>query len=355
MPIPPSIPIDPRRLGRSERQMVFALASRGPLGWGALLDAQDACIPEFVAALERLRACGLVSVAGGEVRLVQPVAAPAPVACACRACDSRGYVAASDLPALGELQAALEGRPEPNFAFDQGAIPAEESLLRVAAMQDRGDLWGQSVLFVGDFDLTSVALALSRQAARIVVLDIDPRVVDFVNQVGQRYGLPLSGRGFDVRQALPDDLRRSFDVFVCDPVETLPGIRLYLSRGAAALRGEGAAVWLGLTTVEASRRKWFDIQQVLAQMGFALTDIRRRFSGYPDHDAPLEVAGLQWPVLSELGAGGAHHRWYTASFLRAEAIRMPEPAVDGSVEMGEELYLDDEAWATPRAVVPALP
>lgn len=345
--------IDPRQLGRSERQMVFALASRGALGWGALLDAQDACIAEFVAALERLRAIGLVAVTDGHVRLTRPVAAPVPVACACTACDSRGYLAAEDAPELAALRAALADRPAPNFAFDQGAIPAEESLLRVAAMQDRGDLWGQSVLFVGDFDLTSVALALTRQAERIVVLDIDHRVVDFVNEVGRRYGLPLSGRTFDVRAALPDDLRRSFDVFVCDPVETLPGIRLYLSRGAAALRAEGSAVWLGLTTVEASRRKWFDIQQVLAQMGFVVTDIRRRFSGYPDHDAPLEVAGLQWPVLSELGAGGANHRWYTASFLRAEAIQVPQPAVDDAVEMGEELYLDDEAWATPRAVAAA--
>lgn len=341
--------IDPRQLGRSERQMVFALASRGPLGWGALLDAQDACIAEFVAALERLRAIGTVAVTDGHVRLTRPVAAPAPVACACTACDSRGYLAAENAPELAALREALADRPAPNFAFDQGAIPAEESLLRVAAMQDRGDLWGQSVLFVGDFDLTSVALALTRQAERIVVLDIDHRVVDFVNAVGRRYKLPLSGRLFDVRAALPDDLRRSFDVFVCDPVETLPGIRLYLSRGAAALRAEGSAVWLGLTTVEASRRKWFDIQQVLAQMGFVVTDIRRRFSGYPDHDAPLEVAGLQWPVLSELGADGANHRWYTASFLRAEAIHTPQPAVVDAVEMGEELYLDDEAWATPRA------
>ena len=63
---------------------------------------------------------------------------------------------------MAALREALADRPAPNFAFDQGAIPAEESLLRVAAMQDRGDLWGQSVLFVGDFDLTSVALALTR-------------------------------------------------------------------------------------------------------------------------------------------------------------------------------------------------
>lgn len=341
-------PVDPRALARPARQIVAALADRGALGWGELLDAQDASIPEFVAALQGLARAGVVAMTGGRARLLAPVAAPPRLACACRSCDARGYAIDDARPELAALEGALIGRPTPNFAFDQGAIPPEESLLRAAAMQDRGDLWGQSILFVGDFDLTSVALALTRQPARVVVLDIDERVVDFVDGVGARLGLPLSGRRFDVRRALPDDLRRAFDVFVCDPVETLAGIRLYLARGAAALRGEGSAAWLGLTTIEASRRKWYDIQRILADAGLVVTDIRRRFSGYPDHDAALEVPGYQWPILAELGAEGVQHRWYTASWLRAEAVQTPIPPVDGDVEIGEELYVDDEAWATPR-------
>ncbi|MBL9099532.1 MAG: bis-aminopropyl spermidine synthase family protein [Myxococcales bacterium] len=333
---------------RAERQILFALAHRGELGWGALLDAQDASIPEFVAALQALRGRGAVVVTRGRARLAAAAAAPTALPCVCSACDGRGYAAPPGLPALAELRAALADRPAPNFAFDQGAIPSEESLLRAASMQDRGDLWGQEVLFVGDFDLTSVALALTRQPARVVVLDIDPRVVEFVDAAGARLGLPLSGRRFDVRDPLPDDLRRRFDVFVCDPVETLPGIRLYLARGAAALRGEGSAAWLGLTTIEASRRKWFAIQQILAQSGLVVTDIRRRFSGYPDHDEALALPGLEWPILQELGPEGGQHRWYTSAWLRAEAVRVPEPAVDGRVDLGDELYVDDEAWATPR-------
>ena len=60
--------------------------------------------------------------------------------------------------------------------------------------------------------------------------------------------------------------------------------------------------------------------------------------------------GLEWPILAELGTAGAKHRWYTASWLRAEAVMTPTPIVDGDVTMGAELYVDDEAWATPRPV-----
>lgn len=336
-------------LSRPERQILAALHRRGPLQWGQLLDAQDACIPEFIAALQALRDAGHVRVTPAAISAITPATpGPAPLELGCPTCEGRGYTVAPDAPALQVLEATLQGRPAPDFAFDQGAISAADSLLRAASMQDRGDLSGQSVLFVGDFDLTSVALALTQQPARIVVLDIDPRVVDFVNALAGR--LPISGRLFDVRHTLPADLRRQFDVFVCDPVETLPGIRLYLSRGAAALRGEGSAVWLGLTTVEASRRKWHGIQSLLIEMGFAITDIRRRFSGYPDHDDVLELPGLEWPILAELGVEGAKHRWYTASWLRAEAVVTPEPLVDGDVTLGSELYVDDEAWATPRPV-----
>ena len=241
---------------------------------------------------------------GDALAYVASTPAPAPLTCFCDACDGRGYAAPPDLPALAELRAALAGRPDPDFAFDQGAIPPEESLLRAASMQDRGDLWGQEILFVGDFDLTSVALALTRQPARVVVLDIDPRVVAFVDAAGARLGLPLSGRLFDVRDPLPDDLRRRFDAFVCDPVETLPGIRLYLARGAAALRGEGSAAWIGLTTIEASRRKWYAIQQILASSGLVVTDLRRRFSGYPDHDDALVVEQIE--QTHRLGHDAAH-------------------------------------------------
>ena len=337
---------------RSRLQILSALA-RGRASWGELLDAQDASIPEFHATLEALRGASEVQIEKGFVSLTSTGREAIGedfdrLSLGCRECGGKGYAASGDSEPLRRLNALLEGRPRPDLSFDQGAITPEDALLRTAFMEERGDLLGRDILLVGDFDLMSLSLALTGQPRRVVVIDIDTRVIDFVNRAAVREGLRLEARPFDVRHPLPEDLRGRFDVFLCDPVETLPGIKLYLSRGASGLRGEGSAAYVGLTTIEASRRKWFDIQGLFQEMGFALTDARRRFSGYPDHDEAPDEPGYSWPILDELGHEGVGHRWYTSSFIRAEAVMTPKVLVEGTVELGPELYVDDEAWATPR-------
>lgn len=337
--------------------MLDWLARHGRAAWGELLDAQDASIPEFHATLAALHAQGSVDVEGGAVTLspkgraeVAAFAAAPPLDLSCRACEGKGYAVRADSPALRKLETLLTDRPAPDLEYDQGAITPADALLRAAFLEERGDLRGRDVLLVGDFDLMSLALALTGQPRRVVVLEIDRRVVDFVNAAAAREGLRAEAHPFDVRQPIPAAFQAAFDVFLCDPVETLAGISLYLSRGVSALRGEGAAAYVGLTTLEASRRKWYDIQGVLHDMGLAVTDVRRRFSDYPDHDdAPDPDSGYAWPVLQTLGTEGTGHRWYRSAFLRAEAVRTPTPAITGAVELGPELYVDDEAWATPRA------
>ncbi len=342
---------------RTRLQVLDWLARHGRATWGELLDAQDASIPEFHATLAALHAEGRIIIERGAITLSESgraefdaPGAAAPLDLACRTCDGKGYAIAADSPALRRLESLLEGRPTPDLEYDQGAITPADALLRAAFLEERGDLRGRDVLLVGDFDLMSLALALTGQPRRVVVLEIDRRVVDFVNAAAAREGLRAEAHPFDVRHPIPPAFQASFDVFLCDPVETLAGISLYLSRGVSGLRGEGAAAYLGLTTLEASRKKWYDIQGVLHQMGLAVTDVRRRFSDYPDHDdAPAPDTGYAWPILQTLGTEGTGHRWYRSAFVRAEAVRTPTPIVTGAVSLGPELYVDDEAWATPRA------
>jgi len=183
---------------------------------------------------------------------------------------------------------------------------------------------------------------MTRLPKRIVVLDVDERLINNINQVAVDLDLThiLSARTFDVRVPLPDEFHRSFDLFSCDPVETLDGITLYLSRGTSGLKGVGSVSYVGLTTLEASRKKWFDIQKVLANMNFVFTDVRRNFNGYPD--TGLEEKHI---IYEKLGCV-PKCVWYWAAVLRCELIDEPKPIVTGRYDR-EDIYVDDEAWATP--------
>ena len=110
--------------------------------------------------------------------------------------------------------------------------------------------------------------------------------------------------------------------------------------------GIGVTQALKMQKLYATRSEFQEIE--VYEMGFALTDIRRKFSGYPDHDEALQDTTYNYPILEQMGAENIGHRWYTSAFLRAEAVRVPTVSITGSVELGPELYVDDEAWATPR-------
>jgi len=187
-------------------------------------------------------------------------------------------------------------------------------------------------------------MAMTQLPKLVVVLDADERLIKYINEVAQELKLShiLRGEAFDVRYELKDEYMKSFDLFSCDPVETLEGITLYLSRGARALRGSGSSAYIGLTTLEASRKKWFDIQKVLMDMNFVMTDVRRNFNGYPD-------TGLEemHTIYSKLGSV-PDCVWYWAALIRVEAVGAPLPIVTGEYDKhGPDIYMDQEAWATP--------
>ncbi len=108
-------------------------------------------------------------------------------------------------------------------------------------------------------------------------------------------------------------MSKRFDIYVTGPVEALPGIRLFLSRAAASLLGRGSSGYFGLTTLEASKMKCYRIQQMLLEMDFVVTDIKRKF------DVIFRMVGVKMDC-----------DWYTSSFIG-------------------EVYRDDDSLGTPAS------
>ncbi len=340
------------RMDRIRRQILQRLIA-GKAGVYELIDWQDSSLKEFLKVLNELKNSGIIEIRNGEVSLTdkgielckrERIKYLGKISCEC--CEGTGYGFSDYFKGiLKEYKEIARDRPEAIEKYDQGFISAEGVIRRVEFVYERGDLSGK-IFVVGDDDLFSVAAALTGLPEEVFVIDIDERLIDFINSVSKKYLLNIEAMVYDVQRTLPSDLRKRFDVFVTDPVETIPGIKLFLSRGVSALRGVGCSGYFGLTTLEASRHKWYEIQRILHEMGFVITDIRRKFNIYPEEEKNFFRFQDKLPIVKHLGVK-VDYNWYKSSLYRIEAVKDPKPVVEGDMIIDEKVYKDNESLATP--------
>ncbi len=334
------------------KNQVIQLTARGEISIYELIERQDLSLKEFFERIREMEREGLITISKGRVKLNEEVAQQRPVLkeigeIACGECEKTGYRITTYFKELLEKWRGLVAhRPEAVERFDQGFISETGVIRRVEYIYERGDLLDAEIFIMGDDDLLSIALALTHLPKRIEVVEIDERLVNFINRIAGEMGLPLHAEIFDAQNPLPERFKGKFDVFVTDPVETLPGLTLFVSRATAALRGKGSAGYLGLTTIEASKEKWYEIEKRFLEMGFVITDIRRRFNVYPLGEISFSRYQEKCQVYKEIGVK-ADRDWYTSSLIRLEAIKAPRPYITEAMIIDEKVYKDDESLATP--------
>ncbi len=253
----------------------------------------------------------------------------------------------SFLPELRIYEMIASRRPPIRAEFDQGFMRPKDVFFRLVVMYEKGDLEGAEIAVLGDDDLLGIALALTGLPRRVEVFEVDRNIVEFENKVASQRDLRLRANVYDFRKTMQDGWLSSFDAFVTDPVETLTGLRLTFSRGAAMLR-DGGSGYFGLTRLESSLSKWLEVQKMLNQMGFALTDIYPNFSIYPlegnigSYLESCEVyrafSSISWPPDAD---------FYTSHLYRIEAVGRPEPMVGPDEELLVDILHDEESWVTP--------
>jgi len=336
-------------------QLLYLISVTPGLDVCHLITQQKGSLPQFYASFKRLQEGALVTVTGdtGVLALTDAGKAKLPAQIQgntvgsfqskCPDCITRGYSDKSktfNKENLQQLAEILKDRPPALEQFDQWYMTPEHASYRVDFLRDCGDLTDKKILFIGDDDLLSISTAFTGLPREVVVLEIDGRIIDFVNAAAKKHNLKLRGCRYDIRVPLTSDFAKNFDVFVCDPTETMTALNLFLSRGVSCLKGIGSSVYFGLTALEASTKKWYDVQQLLHGMNLCLTDIRHNFTEYPDPGWEQEL-----PIWKNLKLKPTCP-WYKSCFYRLEAIDTPKPAIAGDFEFTGDVYVDDESWAT---------
>jgi len=203
----------------------------------------------------------------------------------CPTCAGRGVIISARLvPEVERLEAIISRAPSVDVTLDQSPCTPQTAILRAVLMLQHGDLEGRKILILGDDDSLSIAIGLVRRALvqgepthGVVVIESDARRVSFLREAAREEKIAVEVIEHDLREPLPPQLRRAFDVTATDPSYTLAGAKLFLARAAEALEGDGTcyfsfAQWPPAQSAE--------LQRLFLDLGFAARAIHLGFNRY---------------------------------------------------------------------------
>jgi len=179
-------------------------------------------------------------------------------------------------------------RPQANVIIDQTKCTVDTAVKRGILALVNSVLIGKRILCLGDDDMISVAIGfllkklysnMKHCKTSISVLDIDQRVLTYIERIAEEEGLPIECELIDFRSPIPEKFNNNYDCFFTDPPYTLSGMSLFISRGVEALKGEsGIPIFLSY----AHKSPDFDLtmQRCFVDMGLMVSEILTRFNSY---------------------------------------------------------------------------
>lgn len=256
----------------------------------------------------------------------------------CPRCKGRTVVGDAFAEALRRFDSIHGRRPPALRVFDQAYVTPGTTFARIALADSHGDIRGKDILVLGDDDLMGLGLAFTQLPNSVTVIEIDERIIDFQKEESSRAGVKmLKVIRHDLRKPLPESLIDSFDVFFCDPPETIAAFDAFIGRGALSLKGPGGAGYFGLTSAESSFAKWKILQEGLSARGFVLTDLIRRFNEYVNWDYAEDMRAWKMaPVKNPPG-----RNWYRSAMFRVELLR--KGRIPNTDLTDSEIYKDWES------------
>ncbi len=340
------------RLTRRSVERILAALQRTDDFW-KMVDYADQPVPAASEIVRLLAEEGIVAITDEAVRLtergkgvVAELGIPPYVDYSCQACEGRGLPFYANREWYHLFLQLTRSRPSPLRDYDQASVTPETTISRVLMLDAREDLRDRDILILGaEDDLVGLAVALTRKARRVLILDIDERAIDFDCQRFRELGIDnAEARVFDLRNPFPEEWLGAFDVFITDPPETFKAFKAFIARGISALKGEGSAGYFGLTLRDSSLNRWQQFQRaLLIDYGMVITDIIQDFNVYMNWEYHPETRAAKIAPVKK----PPKDYWYRSAWYRIEAL----PGFRGENEkIGEEvfreLYLDEEGSTT---------
>jgi len=180
------------------------------------------------------------------------------------------------------LQNIKKKRPLPKREYDQFTATPETTARRASLLSFFGDVKGKKLLFLGDDDFTSIATASLREAEKIVILDIDERILREIQDLSDSHKFEIKTVKYDARKKLPKELVGKYDVVFTDPPYTPEGFNLFVSRAIEMLDpiNKAARVYTCYGNSDSAKERFLPIYEVLTSSGLMTRWVFDKFSRY---------------------------------------------------------------------------
>ncbi|GAA4905611.1 bis-aminopropyl spermidine synthase family protein [Streptomonospora salina] len=180
-----------------------------------------------------------------------------------------------------ELRRLVDEAPAPRTDLDHVAATAETALRRGLLLASRFTLEGAQLLCVGDHDLTSLAATLVAPGLQAAVVDVDERMLAYIDDAARRLDLAVHCYFGDLRLGLPDAVRGRADLAFTDPPYTPEGVELFVRRGLDGLADpQHGRVLLAYGASETTPALTAKTQSRLSALGLATEALWPDFNRY---------------------------------------------------------------------------
>ena len=187
----------------------------------------------------------------------------------------------------------IEDAPEPVTGLDHVPATPETVVRRGLWLAGTFDLAGANVLFLGDHDLTSLAVAAISPEANVAIADVDERVLAHIGGLARDRRLQARCRYADLRFGLPADLEGWAGLVFTDPPYTPEGAGLFLARGLQSLRHrEHGRVVVAYGYSDRHPSLGRQVQESMQRLGVVFEAILPRFSRYTGAQAVGSASDL---------------------------------------------------------------
>ncbi len=201
----------------------------------------------------------------------------------------------SDFTPLNSLiDEIISNRPEQAREFDQFHATKETVLKRVEYMNFNHDLRGKDIVFLGDDDFVSVAIASLNIANSITVFEIDKRIISSIKNLSEKYRFEINIKPIDLFNKPEVEMQNTADIVFTDPPYTKEGMTLFLSRAIQALKykNKNGRIYFCYGNSDLSKEKFISIQDVITRSGLMIKSAIDKFNKYYGADSIGNASSL---------------------------------------------------------------